>query len=162
MSRVLLHGGGGDLEVLEDEGQDEEADGEDGADGGEGLERGFFAGLCGWSDLLFGGLVHRLLQGRSGSVQMLTARSASVRYRTTRNMRSQRAKLAASSALKLYRVRVYHPAAVHRCRSAAAQGEVDDEGSADNVLHGNETPVAAVAAVVAIVAEDEVASPGGR
>jgi hypothetical protein len=35
----LLHGGGGDLEVLEDEGHDEEADGEHGADGGERLER---------------------------------------------------------------------------------------------------------------------------
>jgi hypothetical protein len=33
------HRGGGDLEVLEDEGHDEEADGEDSADGGEGLER---------------------------------------------------------------------------------------------------------------------------
>jgi hypothetical protein len=36
----LLHGGGGDFEVLEDEPHDEEADDEDGADGGEGLERG--------------------------------------------------------------------------------------------------------------------------
>jgi hypothetical protein len=34
----LLHGGGGDLEVLEDEGHDEEADREHSADGGEGLE----------------------------------------------------------------------------------------------------------------------------
>ncbi len=39
MSRVCDHGGGGDFEVLEDEGHDEEADGEDAADGGEGLER---------------------------------------------------------------------------------------------------------------------------
>ena len=36
----LDHRGRGDLEVLEDEGHDEETDGEDGADGGEGLERG--------------------------------------------------------------------------------------------------------------------------
>ena len=36
----LLHGGGGDFEVLEDEGHDEETDGEDGADRGQGLERG--------------------------------------------------------------------------------------------------------------------------
>ena len=36
----VLHGGGGDFEVLEDEGHDEEADGEDGADGGEGFECG--------------------------------------------------------------------------------------------------------------------------
>ena len=35
------HAGGGDLEVLEDEGHHEETDGEDGADGGEGLEWGF-------------------------------------------------------------------------------------------------------------------------
>ncbi len=37
--QCLHHGGGGDLEVLEDEGHHEETDGEDGADGGEGLER---------------------------------------------------------------------------------------------------------------------------
>jgi len=36
----LHHGGGGDLEVLEDEGHHEETDGEDGADGSEGFERG--------------------------------------------------------------------------------------------------------------------------
>ena len=42
----LLHGGGGDLEVLEDEGHDEEADGEDGADGGEGFERGLVLSSC--------------------------------------------------------------------------------------------------------------------
>ena len=34
----LLHRGGGNLEVLEDEGHDEETDGEDGADGGERLK----------------------------------------------------------------------------------------------------------------------------
>lgn len=43
------HRGGGDLEVLEDEGHDEEADGEDAADGGQGFERGL--GVLG---LLFG------------------------------------------------------------------------------------------------------------
>ena len=37
----LLHRGGGNLEVLEDEGHDEETDGQNGADGGEGLQRGF-------------------------------------------------------------------------------------------------------------------------
>ncbi len=37
----LHHRGRGDLEVLEDEGHDEETDGEDGADGGEGLKRSF-------------------------------------------------------------------------------------------------------------------------
>ena len=56
----LLHGGGGDLEVLEDEGHDEEADGEDGADGGEGLECGLAVfvlggGGGGWCGLFFGG-----------------------------------------------------------------------------------------------------------
>ncbi len=49
----LLHGGGGDLEVLEDEGHDEEADGEDGADGGEGFQRGF--GLLLLGDFGIGG-----------------------------------------------------------------------------------------------------------
>jgi hypothetical protein len=34
------HRGRGDLEVLEDEGHDEEGDGEDGADGGHGLQKG--------------------------------------------------------------------------------------------------------------------------
>ena len=43
----LLHGGGGDLEVLEDEGHDEEAEGEDGADGGERLEWGLVLLLLG-------------------------------------------------------------------------------------------------------------------
>ena len=36
----LDHRRGGDFEVLEDEGHDEETDGEDGADGGEGFEWG--------------------------------------------------------------------------------------------------------------------------
>jgi hypothetical protein len=43
----LLHGGGGNLEVLEDEGHDEETDGEDGADRGERFERGLGAVLLG-------------------------------------------------------------------------------------------------------------------
>ena len=47
----LLHGGGGNFEVLEDEGHDEETDGEDAADGGEGFEGGL---------LLFGLLGFRL------------------------------------------------------------------------------------------------------
>ena len=51
----LLHGGGGDLEVLEDEGHDEEADREDGADGGERFECGlFFLVLVRGDGLLFG------------------------------------------------------------------------------------------------------------
>ena len=53
----LDHRGGGDLEVLEDEGHDEEAYGEDGADGGEGFERGFvllLLLLCFSFDLEFG------------------------------------------------------------------------------------------------------------
>ena len=41
------HRGRGDLEVLEDEGHDEETDGEDGADGGEGLEWSFGLFLLG-------------------------------------------------------------------------------------------------------------------
>ena len=47
----LLHGGGGNLEVLEDEGHDKEADGEHGADGGERLEGGLvvFLVLWGWN-----------------------------------------------------------------------------------------------------------------
>ena len=36
----LLHGGGGDLKVLKDEGHDEETEGEDKAYGGERLKRG--------------------------------------------------------------------------------------------------------------------------
>jgi hypothetical protein len=43
----LDHAGRGDLEVLEDEGHDEETDGEDGADGGEGLEWSFGLFLLG-------------------------------------------------------------------------------------------------------------------
>ena len=41
------HRGRGDLEVLEDEGHDEETDGEDGADGGEGLKWSFGLFLLG-------------------------------------------------------------------------------------------------------------------
>ena len=51
----LDHRGGGDLEVLEDEGHDEETDGEDGADGGEGLEWGLGSVLLGGCDLVWFG-----------------------------------------------------------------------------------------------------------
>ena len=45
----LLHGRGGNLEVLEDEGHDEEADGEHGADGGERLDEvGLVRAALGW------------------------------------------------------------------------------------------------------------------
>jgi hypothetical protein len=70
----LDHRGGGNLEVLEDEGHDEETDGEDGADGGEGFERGL--GLI----LLLGGLqivrFGRYGVGQDGSpvVQLLVYR----------------------------------------------------------------------------------------
>ncbi len=40
------------------------------------------------------------------------------------------------------------------------EGEVDDEGFADDGFAGNEAPIAAVFAVVAIVAEDEVVAGG--
>src|SRR4051812_30345836 len=46
-----------------------------------------------------------------------------------------------------------------RCRWPA-EGEVDDEGPADNILHGHEAPVAAVAAVVAIVSQHKIAACG--
>ena len=48
----LDHGRGGDFEVLEDEGHDEETDGEDGADGGQGLKGGLGTILLGGFDLV--------------------------------------------------------------------------------------------------------------
>ena len=69
----LVHGGGGDLEVLEDEGHDEEADGEDGADGGERLERGLGAVLLGGFDLVRFGC-HGVGQDGSPVIQLVVYR----------------------------------------------------------------------------------------
>ncbi len=70
----LDHRGGGNLEVLEDEGHDKEADGEDGADGGEGLEWGLCAVLLlgGFEVVRFGG--YGVGQDGSPMMQLLVYR----------------------------------------------------------------------------------------
>ena len=166
----LLHGRRRNLEVLEDECQDEKADDQYAADGGESLEWSFFGGLCRRNLLLFQCFVHRLLQRLWGSVDCEVHGEIQPDNHSDKGSRSvivlthnpEHAIPAGKTDSIVCRNFVVSESIIllRFCCRWAAEGEVDDEGSADDILHRNEAPVAAVAAVVAIISEHEIAALG--
>ena len=178
----LLHGAGGDLEVLEDEGHGRRDQMSQRCRWRRATRAGFRSGACGqaWSR----GFGVRGL-GRRGVVVVVNgiSRSSSVYRLLRRGFRKLRClvddtegTVPAGEAGEVEE----HRGADGWCgrdgrgeagrggrigdvggvRGISAQGEVDEQGRPTMAERGDESPVAAVLAVVAVVAEDEVLAGG--
>src|SRR5450830_958575 len=93
--------------------------------------------------------------------------SDGMRYGLTRKAWTSRAATIAHSATRRYSasVRLFSGPSLRSQRGPAAEGPVDDEAFADDIGTRDRAPEAAVVAVRAIVAHDEVRAghrPGGR
>ena len=99
----VLHGAGGDDEVLKDEGQDEEADDDDGAVGCQGLERSFVVlrgGCCCFAGAASAAKVGGFVVVSAISLCCDSVAIGSAQW-TTRRMRSHRAKSISRSSTLL-------------------------------------------------------------